>query len=101
MILTRSFGLNLINTFFYCKTWNLTVNVLKTKIVVFRKGGNLGHADKWFYSGEEIEIVNTFAYLGVVFSSGGSFIPNAKTLSCKALKAMHQLLNLLHEVTHH
>ena len=30
----------------YCKTWNLTVNVLKTKIVVFRKGGNLGHADK-------------------------------------------------------
>ena len=82
----------------YCKTWNLTVNVLKTKIVVFRKGGNLCHADKWFYSGEEIEIVNSFAYLGVVFSSGGSFIPNAKTLSGKALKAMHQLLNLLHEV---
>ena len=43
-------------------------------------------------------MVNSFAYLGVVFSSGGSFIPNTKTLSGKSLKTMHQLLELLHEV---
>ena len=43
-------------------------------------------------------MVNSFAYLGVVFSSGGSFIPNTKTLSRKSLKTMHQLLQLLHEV---
>ena len=64
----------------YCQKWNLTVNVNKTKIVVFRKGGNLGQNDKWFYGGSEIEIVNSFTYLGVVFSSGGSFVPNTKTL---------------------
>ena len=23
----------------YCETWNLTVNVVKTKLIVFRKGG--------------------------------------------------------------
>ena len=34
----------------------------------------------------------------MVFSSGGSFIPNTKTLSGKALKSMHQLLQLLREV---
>ena len=62
----------------------------KTKIVGFRKGGNLGQNDKWFYAGEEVEVVNSFAYLGIVFSYGGSFIPSTKTLS--------QLLQLLHEV---
>ena len=87
---------NLINLENYCRKWNLTVNVPKTKIVVFRKGGNLGQNDKWFYVGEEVEVVNSFAYLGIVFSSGGSFIPNTKTLSGKSLKTMHQLLQLLH-----
>ena len=54
--------------------------------------------DKWFYAGEVVEMINSFAYLGVVFSSGGFFIPNSKTLSGKSLKTMHQLLQLLHEV---
>ena len=36
---TREFLQNQLNNMeTYCKTWNLTVNVLKTKIVVFRKG---------------------------------------------------------------
>ena len=58
----------------------------------------LGQNDKWFYAENELEIVNSFAYSGVVFSSGGSFIPNTKTLSGKALKSMHKLLQLLCEV---
>ena len=66
--------------------------------MVFRNGGMLGQNDKWFYAENELEIVNSFAYLGVVFSSGGSFIPNTKTLSGKALKSMHELLQLLREV---
>ena len=76
---------------------NLSINVPKTKIVSFRKGGNLSQNDKWFYAGE-VEVVNSFAYFGVIFSSGGSFIPNTKTLSGKLLKTMHRLLQLLHEV---
>ena len=89
---------NINNLESYCQKWNLTVNVEKTKIVVFRKGGILGHNDRWFFAGQEIEIVNTFAYLGVVFSSGGSFMQNTKTLSGKALRAMHQLWQLIKEV---
>ena len=54
-------------------------------------GGALANRDHWFYAGQEIEVVNHFTYLGVVFSSGGSFMQNAKTLSGKALRAMHQL----------
>ena len=82
----------------YCKKWNLTVNVEKTKIVVFRKGGVLGNNDHWFYAGHEIEIVSQFTYLGIVFYSGGSFMQNSKTLARKALRALHQLWQLLKEV---
>ena len=42
--------------------------------------------------------MNTCSYLGVVFSSGGSFMQNTKTLSGKALRAMHQLWQLIKEV---
>ena len=48
----------------------------KAAPLVNRKDGN-----------EEIEIVNNFNYLGVVLSSGGSFIKATSTLSGKALKA--------------
>jgi len=36
--------------FEYCCKWKLTVNVEKTKIMVFRKGGRLSNNDKWFYN---------------------------------------------------
>ena len=82
----------------YCNKWNLTVNVEKTKIVVFRKGGALAQNDRWYFAEQEVEIVNSFTYLGVVFTSGGSFMQNAKTLSGKPLRAMHQLLQIIKEV---
>ena len=44
---------------------------------------------------QEIEIVDSFSYLGVVFSCGGSFMQNAKYLSDKALKAMHSLFQII------
>lgn len=78
----------------YCIRWNLNVNTEKTKIVVFRKGGTMGQNDHWYYAGREIEVVNSFNYLGVVFSCGGSFMQHAKYLSDKALKAMHSLLQI-------
>ena len=71
----------------YCETWNLTVNVDKTKSMVFRKGGILSCVEKWYHNSAEIEIVNQLNYLGVVFTPGGSFIQATKTLSGKALRA--------------
>ena len=38
----------------YCRKWNLTVNVDKTKIELFRKWGMLGQNDKWFYAEKEL-----------------------------------------------
>lgn len=78
----------------YCQSWNLTVNVDKTKIMVFRKGGLLSRRERWYYNGTEIEVVNQFNYLGVVFTPSGSFIQATKTLSGKALRALCSLLSI-------
>ena len=50
--------------------------------------------EKWTYSGEEIEIVNSFNYLGMVLSSGGTFIKATNMLAGKALKAMNALFSI-------
>ena len=47
----------------------LVVNLDKTKVMVFRKGGFLGRAEKWYYGREQIEVVNSYKYLGFTFTT--------------------------------
>ena len=75
----------------YCQRWKLTVNTSKTKIMVFRKGGRLPNNLNFVYNNIKIEIVNTFCYLGVVFTSGGSSFETQKTLSRQTLKRLFLL----------
>jgi len=82
----------------YCNKWNLTVNIDKTKIMVFRKGGVLNKNYKWTFKGNEIEIVSNFNYLGIVLSSGGSYIPATNTLYGKASRAMNRLFSITKEM---
>ena len=79
----------------YCTKWGLHVNTKKTKIVVFRKRGHLLPGEEWFYNGENLETVNDFNYLGVVFNYTGSHMLNQQTLSGKGLKALNILLSKL------
>ena len=53
----------------YCKLNFMAVNVGKTKVVKFRKGGKLMQDDVLFYKNEKIEFVNSFEYLGIILSS--------------------------------
>ena len=48
--------------FGYCQRYKLSVNTSKTKVMVFRKRGILPRDLKFYYSGKEINIVNTFSY---------------------------------------
>ena len=57
----------------YCDKWGLTVNESKTKCVAFKKGGKVAKADNWTYKNNQLETVSSFKYLGLVFSSSGSF----------------------------
>ena len=47
----------------------------------------------------EIEIVKNFTYLGIVFSTGGSFSEAQSVLSGQALKAIFQMNTYLHKST--
>lgn len=80
-----------LNTFEnYCTAWKLTVNIDKTKIMIFGRGK---HKNLVVHFGSEpIEIVNIFKYLGVIFSRGGSFSKTIKHNSDQANKAMFLLL---------
>ena len=55
----------------YCAKWRLIINTDKTKVMVFRKGGILSKDDHWFYGDKKLDIVNTFNYVGIVFSYTG------------------------------
>ena len=46
----------------YCARWKLKVNVSKTKILVFRKGGMLPRNLVFTYDREPLEIVKSFKY---------------------------------------
>ena len=47
----------------------LKVNLDKTKVMVFRKGGYLGSREKWHYGTDELEVVNTYKYLGFTLTT--------------------------------
>ena len=49
------------------KKLGLVVNLQKSNVVVFRKGGHIAAREKWFYDGMKLEIVNRYKYLGVIF----------------------------------
>ncbi|MCG8045176.1 MAG: reverse transcriptase family protein [Candidatus Thiodiazotropha taylori] len=81
----------------YCHRWKMVVNNVKTKIVIFRKGGRLPNNTIFTYNGVEIEIVSQFSYLGILFTSGGSFIMTQKILAGQALKAIFTLNRYLYK----
>ena len=68
----------------YYNRWKLTVNTSKTKIMVFRKGGRLPNNLNFLYKDSQIEILNKFSYLGVLFTSGGSNFELNKSCRRKA-----------------
>ena len=57
---------------------------------MFRKEGQLPRNLKFYYNGSELSIINSFSYLGVVFTPGGSFSSAQSTLYGKAQKAIRK-----------
>ena len=81
----------------YCDRWKLTVNTEKTKMMVFRKGGILPRNLKFYYKTNELEIVGSFSYLGIVFTTGGSFSCAQTTLAGQARKGIYKLNSYLYK----
>ena len=77
--------INLIEKF--CNSVGMKLNLSKTKIMVFRNGGILRHAEKWFYQGVEVEVVSIYKYLGIYFTSRLIWSKTKEILSKQAQKA--------------
>jgi hypothetical protein len=46
----------------FCKNWGLEVNLTKTKAIVFRRGGPLRKNERWYFNGNNVEIVSYYKY---------------------------------------
>ena len=49
--------------------FGLKININKTEIIVFRKGGYLNKDEKWFLQGQKIYVVNNYKYLGFTLTT--------------------------------
>ena len=84
----------------YCNRWKFTINITKTKVMVFRKGGMLPRNLIFYYNGVALEIVKEFKYLCIVFTSGGSFSEAQSTLAGQAQKAIFKLNKNFYKFTY-
>ena len=86
-----SFQKSLTSLAAYCKKWKLTVNISKTKVVIFGKRKYTGK-NSFYFEKQKLEIIDEFKYLGVIFNYNGSFVKHKKHVHDQALKAMYALL---------
>ena len=75
----------------YCKKWGITVNIDKTKVVVFKKSGRMAASDTWSYNGSNLEVVSQFKYLGCELSSSGAFHMCVNSLTNSARRGLFAL----------
>ena len=76
----------------------LTVNLEKSKVVVFRKGGYLAGREKWWFGPDLLEVVNTYKYLGLTFSTRLSFRTALEEAAVKGKKCVIQILITLKRI---
>ena len=81
----------------YCVQSKLVVNIVKTKIVVFKKGGTLSRHEKWYYDGNLLEVVNCFTYVGLAFTMQLSLNRMCSDLAKKGKRVLVTLLSSLYE----
>ena len=59
--------------------------------MVFRKGGSLSRREKWFYEGNQIQVANSYCYLGYTFTTMLSAKLGTSHLAAKGKKAVYIL----------
>ena len=85
----------------FCDKWGLKLNLLKTKILVFRRGGIVKRNEKWFYGGKIIVCVKQYKYLGSFFTTTLSWSLAKRTLAAQANKALGMLCTTINVTVHH
>ena len=69
---------------YFCDDYHIDVNTGKTKV---RNGGNLARREKWTYKNTNLEVVNGFHYVGLLFTTQMSLNPMVADLALKGKKS--------------
>jgi len=78
-----------------CNKMHLIVNIDKTKVMVFRRGGFLGANEFWTFKGEALEVVNSYRYLGYTFTTMLSVNIGTRSFALKGREAAYSVLRML------
>jgi hypothetical protein len=70
-------------------------SIWQTKIIMFRKGGFLAEREKWKYGNDFIEVVNSYKYLGLHFTTKLSLTRAVSELAVTAKVRTMQILRCL------
>ena len=81
----------------YCNQWKLSVNVDKTKSVIFSKQ-KCRTKHEFLLCGEIVEIVDNFSYLGIIFNYNGKFTLAKRKLCDQAQKALFALYGKIRNI---
>ena len=78
----------------YCTDWDLSVNIKKTKIVIFSRG-KIRTIPKFSFNNKDVEVEVVFEYkhLGIVFNYNGKFNQVKKLLVDQGKRAMYALIS--------
>ena len=78
----------------WCERNRINVNLAKTKVIKFRKGGRLARNDRLLFNGNAVQFVNKYEYLGVTLSSRFSFSHHIENKVTKASSAIGALTHV-------
>ena len=79
----------------YCKKWHLTINRVKSKIIIFNESGKILRDYNFVHKNRKMEIVQSVCYLGIDISASGSFSHAKINLKDKSMKAMFPLVDTI------
>ena len=71
----------------YCEVWGLSINVKKTKVVLFSRG-KVRKLPKFYFGSEPVDIVYDYKYLGTVFNYNNKFLKAQTSQFITANRAM-------------
>ena len=80
----------------FCSSVGMHLNLLKTKIIVFKNGGVLKQTEKWFYMREVVDVVSFYKYLGIYFTPKLIWSKTKDVLALQASKAVFKIFQYQH-----
>ncbi len=73
----------------WCSRWKLKVNVLKSQVMHFRRGPSVPRSlFKFMCGNNQLQIVDKYRYLGLIFTEYSSYDAMAKSVAQSATRAL-------------